>query len=132
MKNSLQEETDSGVLSTSSFPTMKDRPSMPYTQATLNETLRYSCLVPLSLSHANTEAVEINGYHIPKRCVIMPNIMKIHFDPKRWINPESFDPSRFLSINGNDLIKQDAYMPFSIGSKCIFHTYIFLRQLPVK
>ena len=98
------------------LPTMKDRPRLPYIDATINETLRYCCLVPLALPHSNHEDVQINGYHIPKRSVIMPNILKIHFDSKCWPNPEKFDPERFLSDTGSDIIKHDAFMPFSIGN----------------
>ena len=117
----IQGEIDSEIASISAFPSIKDRPQMPYTEAAINETLRYSCLLPLSVPHANMEAAEINGYHIPKRSTILLNV-KIHFDPKRWVNPEEFDPGRFLSSDAKHVTNQDAFLPFSIG----IYFYIFM------
>ena len=112
----IQEEIDIKIALTSAFPSMRDRPQMPYTEAAINETLRYSCLLPLSIPHANMEAAEINGYHIPKRCTILPNVKKIHFDSKRWVNPEEFDPGRFLSADGKHVTKQGIFY---------IHNYMF-------
>ncbi len=38
---------------------------------------------------------EVNGYHIPKGCMIAPYIYGTHHNPRLWDNPYRFDPSRF-------------------------------------
>ena len=51
--------------------------------------------------------------------VIIP-IWSIHRDPQYWINPEIFDPSRFLKIRNKDRQQQGTYIPFGIGPRsCI-------------
>lgn len=45
----------------------------------------------------------------------MANIWAVHNDPKIWDNPHIFDPNRFLSDDGKEVIKHEALMPFSIG-----------------
>jgi len=75
-----QEEIDS-VVGNSRLPTFSDRPSLPYVEAMLTETLRWGCPVPLStfsptlrsislthhadFPHKSTEDV-YQGYRIPK------------------------------------------------------------------
>ena len=42
-----------------------DRTLMPYTDATLHEILRYSCLV-YALPHSTTENIRLSSYDIPR------------------------------------------------------------------
>ena len=76
-----QEEIDS-VTGHARLPTFSDRPSLPYIEAMLTETLRWGCPVPLStllsvfrwipptpyadFPHLSTEEDVYKGYRIPK------------------------------------------------------------------
>ena len=52
----------------------KDRPSLPYVEALFREILRWSPVVPLSVSHASTSNDVYNGYFIPKGAECRLNI----------------------------------------------------------
>ena len=68
--------------------------------------------------------VEFHGHLIPKGSVLFLNIHDSHHDPKNWIEPETFNPDRFLSMDENGvtkLIHSDALMPFGSGKYIIFN-----------
>ena len=44
---------------------LDDRISMPYTDATLHEVLRHSCLVYV-IPHSTTEDVQLSSYNLPR------------------------------------------------------------------
>lgn len=44
---------------------------------------------------------------------ILPNMYAINMDPDLWVNPEEFNPERFL-LNGS-VHKPDHFIPFSVG-----------------
>ena len=47
-------------------PSLKDRPELPYIDAVILETVRFSNLAPYPLPRQTLEDVEIQGYLIPK------------------------------------------------------------------
>jgi len=47
------------------LPNFKDKPSTPYLDATLLETLRWASVVPLAVPHSSTEEDEYKGFRIP-------------------------------------------------------------------
>jgi cytochrome P450 len=53
------------------------------------------------------------GYRIPAGTHILPNLYAINMDPNLWIEPEKFEPQRFLR-NGK-VYKPDHFIPFSVG-----------------
>ncbi|KAK3589272.1 hypothetical protein CHS0354_008335 [Potamilus streckersoni] len=70
------------------YPSLQDRPAMPYTEAVILEALRYTTPVPISAPHRAMNEVEFEGYTIPKDALGDP-----------WI----FRPERFLDENGGIL-----------------------------
>ncbi|KAH7888502.1 cytochrome P450 [Phlebopus sp. FC_14] len=54
------------VLGKDVLPTLKDKPRLPYLQAVVYETMRWSPVIPLGLPHAATMDDDYNGYFIPK------------------------------------------------------------------
>ena len=96
---------------------LKDRPNLPYTYATLMEIQRVSNVVPLSVPRATTVNTRLGGYDIPKGTVVIPNIWGIHHDPAIWKDPEEFQPERFLDDQGC-LKRWEEFIPFSLGKKC--------------
>ncbi|XP_049884183.1 cytochrome P450 307a1 [Pectinophora gossypiella] len=71
-----------------------DKPSLPYTEATVLECLRYasSPIVP----HVATENAAVAGYGVEKGTIVFINNYELNTSEKYWENPEKFDPTRFL------------------------------------
>ena len=62
---------------------------------------------------------EILGVPIPAGAVVSISPYVLHRRPSLWINPDAFDPSRFLGPNC-DRIDRFAYIPFGAGPRvCI-------------
>ncbi|CAH0757771.1 unnamed protein product [Diatraea saccharalis] len=74
--------------------TLSDRSSLPYTEATILECLRYasSPIVP----HVATENAVVSGYGVEKGTVVFINNYELNTSEQYWKEPEKFDPSRFL------------------------------------
>ncbi|KAM3919765.1 cytochrome P450 2J4-like [Leptodactylus fuscus] len=94
----------------------EDRLRMPYTQAVLQEVLRFSSVVPLGVSHAPIKDIQINGYTIPKGTIIMTDLSSVNYDEGLWKYPHEFNPENFLNSEG-EFIKVDGFMPFSSGPR---------------
>ena len=45
---------------------LDDRPKLPYTEATIMEIQRLSCVAPSGLDHKSMEDFEMDGYFMPK------------------------------------------------------------------
>lgn len=90
-----QAELDA-VIGSSRLPTVDDRPSLPYINAVVKETLRWRPVTPQAVPHLNTEEDEYMGYRIPKGSIIIPNVWGIHLDPEIYPNPNDFQPERWL------------------------------------
>lgn len=111
----VQEELDS-IVGRERLPSLEDLPYLPYTESTILEVLRRSSIVPLGTTHATTRDVTLNGYHIPKDTHIVPLLHAVHMDPNLWDEPESFQPSRFLSAEGK-VTKPEYFLPFGTGRR---------------
>ncbi|KAI0271303.1 cytochrome P450 [Gloeopeniophorella convolvens] len=91
----VQAELDS-VLGGKRLPTFEDRASLPYLEATIKESLRFHPPTPLGIAHRLSEDDVVQGYHIPKGSIIMPNIWAMNMNEKQYRHPERFDPTRYL------------------------------------
>jgi len=96
---------------------------MPYTEAMIAETMRFSSIFPGGLMHKVMADTEYKGYFLPKDTIISHNAYYIHHDPEIWGDPEQFRPERFLSPDGKTFKKHEALMPFSTGRRqCLGET----------
>lgn len=68
-----QEEIDR-VIGQSRLPTMADRESLPYIDATVKEVLRWNPVGPMNLPHTSDEDDIVEGYYIPKGSMLLANI----------------------------------------------------------
>ncbi|KAF9233018.1 cytochrome P450 [Melanogaster broomeanus] len=94
-----QAEIDA-VIGNDRLPTFEDRPSMPFLEATLRETLRWHPVAPLGVAHHAREADSFDGYHIPKGATVLPNVWAMTHDDVRYPDSNDFKPERFLNSDG--------------------------------
>jgi hypothetical protein len=134
VQKKLQEELDQ-VVGRNRHPALADRPLLPYVEATITETLRYSTIVPFNIIHTATQDAKIRGYDVPKGTWIVSTNHRVHFDEQYFPNPKKFDPSRFISADGK-FQKPDALMAFGFGKRvCLGETlardevFLFLTNM---
>nr|XP_055050846.1 cytochrome P450 2K1-like isoform X2 [Misgurnus anguillicaudatus] len=97
-------------------PVIEDRKNLPYTDAVIHEIQRLASIAPLSLPHKTSCDVNFNGYLIKKGTCVLPLLYSVLRDESEWETPDTFNPEHFLNENGQ-LIKRDAFMPFSAGRR---------------
>ncbi|XP_071803907.1 cytochrome P450 2U1-like [Asterias amurensis] len=112
----VQQEIDD-VIGGSRTPSMDDQRSMPYTMATIMETQRYRVASPFVPPRCTNQDFNIQGTHIPKGTQIWVNLWAVLHDPMLWVNPGSFDPTRFLADNGKRVVVPEAFIPFGAGRR---------------
>lgn len=122
IQRKLQKQVDS-VLGTDQAPSIADRESLPYVEATILEGLRFGTPVPLSVPHAVSQDTVFKGFLIPKEATILPNIASVHYDSAIFPDPETFRPERFLNEDETKIIGTEKLIPFSFGPRsCIGET----------
>ncbi|XP_070543694.1 uncharacterized protein [Ptychodera flava] len=105
------------VIGNDRLPTLADREKLPYTEATLLETLRLGSIAPFTIPHRTLVDTTLNGYNIPKGTLAHFNLWSIHNDAEVWPQPEKFSPERFYDHERNSVKKIDRIMPFSAGRR---------------
>ncbi|XP_038061777.1 cytochrome P450 2U1-like isoform X2 [Patiria miniata] len=106
------------VLGRDTLPSLDDRGSLPYTEATILEVHRYGSVAPLGVPHSVMTDTTLAGYDIPKGTMVMINHLALHNDPTQWSEPEKFKPEHFLDDNGQLLKKlPESFLPFSAGRR---------------
>jgi len=89
-----QEELDR-VVGKGELPDFSHKDSLPYIDALVKEVFRWSPPFPFSASRAMQDDV-YRGYFIPKGATVMQNVWAISRDPNVYLDPETFNPDRFL------------------------------------
>ena len=120
-------------------PGLKDRPALPYLQASLAEVLRCASPVPIPIPHRVTADTTVCGYKIPKDTTVFLNLWGINHDPDWWDEPFEFKPERFFNEQGGYVppsASRRSYMPFSAGRRaCLGESlsnaiqYLFVSSL---
>ncbi|XP_072014291.1 cytochrome P450 2U1-like [Amphiura filiformis] len=110
------------------MPTLKDRPRLPYTEATLLEMQRIGSIVPLGVPRAATIDTKLYGYDIEQGTMVMPNLWAVHHDERIWKDVESFKPERFLDSDGK-LNRREELIPFAIGKRKCLGEQLALMEL---
>ncbi|CAG7724585.1 unnamed protein product, partial [Allacma fusca] len=127
IQKKLQEEILE-VVSKTRLPALSDRRNMPYTEAVINEVLRITGLVPISLPHYTNVDAEVSGYFIPKDTLVIQNTWGIQHDPEVWDEPEEFRPERFLDERGR-FQKNENLVIFGPGKRSCLGESIARDQL---
>jgi len=96
----LQAELDTAV-GRQRLPALSDQPKLPYTQAVIQEVLRFSSLLPHALPHCTSfGAAQLGSYHIPAGTFVFSDLRSVHLDKAHWGDPYQFRPDRFLDADG--------------------------------
>ncbi|KAF9457241.1 cytochrome P450 [Collybia nuda] len=82
------------------MPTFDDWENLPYINAIFMEVLRYNTVTPLGLPHAVLKDDVYNGMFIPGGSMIVANLWIIFRDPEIFVDPDVFNPDRFLGEKG--------------------------------
>lgn len=98
-------------------PSYQDKQQMPFTMAFIHEVLRIRPPVPLNLLRRATADIKIGEYLIPRETIVTLNLWAVNHDPKLWTDPDSFDPSRFLSEDGKTFVPKPFLTSFSGGKR---------------
>ncbi|UYV66920.1 hypothetical protein LAZ67_4003333 [Cordylochernes scorpioides] len=98
-------------------PCWVDHTSLPYIEAVLMEIQRWKTVVPLNLVRYAMEDAYVQNFFIPKGTAVLASIWDVHHDPEVFNKPEEFIPERFLSKDGTQVVKSEAYMPFTVGKR---------------
>ncbi|KAL1810375.1 hypothetical protein ACET3Z_027365 [Daucus carota] len=90
---------------------------IPYLEAVIKETLRVHPPVPLLVPREARNDVNIMGYDIVAKTMVIVNAWAIGRDPTLWDEPDEFRPERFLNssvdIRGHDF----QLIPFGAGRR---------------
>lgn len=100
------------------LPTLEDYQRLTFTRAVIDESLR---LNPPGwvVSRKNDEPDNLRGYEIPAGSLLIVSPWVIQRHPDFWVEPDRFDPSRFLPENSERLVR-GSYLPFGTGPRqCI-------------
>ncbi|XP_057699332.1 cytochrome P450 2U1 [Corythoichthys intestinalis] len=115
IQEKIQAEVDE-VVGRGRVPSLTDRGSLPFTEATIMEVQRLTTVVPLAIPHMVSKTTDFRGFTIPRGTVLLPNLWSVHRDPAVWDQPDSFRPERFLDEEGK-LARKECFMPFGIGRR---------------
>ncbi|PPR07141.1 hypothetical protein CVT24_010512 [Panaeolus cyanescens] len=111
------------VLQDSRDPTYEDMSSLTYSMAVFLEVLRLyppvpgfpkACAEDTVLTTQNING-DVKSIPVPKGSFVAICSTAIHYNPRYWSEPHSFQPSRFLQPDW----PRDAFLPFSAGTPAL-------------
>jgi cytochrome P450 len=102
-----QAEVDRVIAKENRLPTLHDRSHMPYVDAVLQEILRWATPAPIGLPHATSADDYYQGYYIPAKTTIIPNIWAMTHDAEQYPDPFTFNPERFMKRHPSDTVQRD-------------------------
>ncbi|THU91607.1 cytochrome P450, partial [Dendrothele bispora CBS 962.96] len=83
------------------LPTFEDWNTIPYVDAIVNETFRYSPITPLGVPHVTRTDDVYEGYFIPKGTMVFGNLWALLREEEIYgPNVDEFIPERFLDQDG--------------------------------
>uniref|UniRef100_A0A7E4W0N6 Cytochrome P450 n=1 Tax=Panagrellus redivivus TaxID=6233 RepID=A0A7E4W0N6_PANRE len=95
---------------------VSERHLLPYVQATIDELLRITNVLPWGIPHQALEDIEVEGHVIRAGTTVMFQVGTVHFDESNFPEPNVFKPERFLDEFGN-YVPHKKLIPFGIGKR---------------
>lgn len=99
VQRKAQEEIDK-VIGSHGLPSYEHRASLPYVEALYREVNRWRPVAPSSVPRATINDDVYKGYYIPKGTIVLPNLWALTRNEDKYPDPESFQPERFLNLDG--------------------------------
>ncbi|KAG6371206.1 cytochrome P450 [Boletus reticuloceps] len=99
------------------LPGIEDRPLLPFIDAILRETIRFSPVAPLSIPYASVDDDMYHGYHIPKGAILLANLWSMAHDESIYPNPHAFIPERFLNDDGSLKPDDTQHLAYGFGRR---------------
>ncbi|KAF9062974.1 cytochrome P450 2 Le.CYP2 [Rhodocollybia butyracea] len=112
------------VIGRDRLPTFEDRRSLPYIEAIYREVMRLHPPLPLGENHVSSEDDFYRGYHIPKGCVVLPNVWAMNRDPNVYSEPDEFIPERFLNSPDGPFTSINDIHAFGFGRRVCVGRYV--------
>ena len=94
---------------------LKDKSTLPYTNACVSEILRLSSTHPL-IVRSTPPASAANSSLLPADTTVVLNAYAVHHDANYWKDGDKFEPNRWIDAE-ESRASQESYMPFGIGSR---------------
>ncbi|KAF5313818.1 hypothetical protein D9619_013039 [Psilocybe cf. subviscida] len=117
IQQKAHEELDA-VIGSQRLSEFSDRPSLPYVNALVKETMRWQLVGPLGIPHMATDDDVYQGYFIPKGTIILGNAWAILHDEKVFEDPEEYRPERYLKDGQLNLgVRQPEISAFGFGRR---------------
>ncbi|XP_057575738.1 taurochenodeoxycholic 6 alpha-hydroxylase-like [Hippopotamus amphibius kiboko] len=101
---------------------------MPYTTMCIKEALRLYPPVPFYGRELSKPITFPDGRSLPAGLTLTLSTYGLHHNPKVWLNPEVFDPSRFAPGSSQH---SHAFLPFSGGSRNCIGKQFAMNELKV-
>ncbi|MEZ4300242.1 MAG: cytochrome P450 [Polyangiaceae bacterium] len=110
------------------LPEVSDVNKLTYTTAVLKESMRLYPPAWIIGRRAVADDV-IDGFEIPADSIVFASPWVTHRHPAFWVNPEGFDPERFLPERAAE-IHRHAYFPFGAGPRiCIGQGFAMIEAV---
>ncbi|KAF8764663.1 cytochrome P450 2J1-like [Argiope bruennichi] len=107
-------------------PTIEDKSKLTYFNAYMQESIRTADFFSFLDTQECRQETTLGGYRIPKGAILLQNFYSCHFDPDVYEEPEKFNPSRYIPVNGNR--KPEAPIMFGVGKRaCIGESFIMMQ-----
>lgn len=72
--------------------------------------------------------IELGGYAIPKRSLVLTSPYIIHRNPWEWPHPAKFDPQRFADRN-DSIMTIPSYLPFGMGQRACLGRHFAMVEM---
>lgn len=90
---------------------------LQYLKCVIKETLRLHPVLPLLLPRECRKNWEINGFEIPSKTRVIINAWAVGRDPNHWVEPEKFEPERFMNSSVDFVGTNFEFIPFGAGRR---------------
>ncbi|KAI0076589.1 cytochrome P450 [Panus rudis PR-1116 ss-1] len=106
------------VLGTGALPDFRDRPSLPYIEAIVTETLRWHPVVPLDVPHRLIADDTYKEYFLPEGTIVVANSWAMLHNETIYPDPHTFNPDRFMKDGQLDPdVRDPAVAAFGFGRR---------------
>lgn len=126
VESKLHEEIDRVLAGR--MPAFEDVAQLKYTEMVLAESMR---LYPpaWALGRLAIDEIEIGGYVVPARSLVLMSQYVMHRDPRYFTDPFRFDPDRWTA-DSRDARPQFSYFPFGGGPRrCIGEGFAWMEGI---